>query len=411
MCASYANLISFLIILVGQSSSIIWAQNPDHLSMHMDFRDTMVYIEASYRSTSMVDRDSVYFLLNPEYELDTIQSTGLKSYGITQKEGIPLPFYRLEFNGNINDTEVLEVAFTYRINLRQQNHMQSHWIELNADKLWFPNLGSFNNLLTYDVSIVNFPKTYRLITHTDAQVTQEKDQLIIRKDTPWYEVLLLAGRAMKEWTYDQDITMIGSEEIADSTFRSIGEKVRHSIDKLNRYFGMSDPITSFVVVLRNTDRKELGFQFNRRNMIITGTDFNDYGNLSHEIVHYWWSKADFIREPWMNESFANFSMYLVLREFDSADYERILANNRKLTQHAIPVAQASLFAPDAYPAYYHKGALHLLSLEEKIGGTTMKQLLSTCVKKNIHTTENFLVGLERLTNAEDRQFFEDLLNL
>ena len=409
MSQFFTNLFSLTVLLIVLSTSKSRAQKSDHLSMNMHFKDSTVFIEAKYQSASKVHGDSIYFLLNPEFEIDTIKSKGLMAYKITKKKGMPLPFYRLEFNEARDTSEMLAVEFKYKINLSEQNHMKSNWIELNADKLWFPNLGELNNEFTYEVTITNFPESYYLVTHTDAKVTQEKNTLTIKKDTPWYEVLVLAGKDLKEWEYDQNITLIGSQEIADSTFQSIGKKVKNSVDMLNGYFGMSDPITSFKVVLRNTSRGELGFQFNRGNLIITGTDFNDYGNLSHEIAHYWWSKANFVIEPWMNESFANYSMYQVFKEFDSENYERLLASNRELSKNAIPVASASLFAADSYMSYYHKGAIHLIDLEEKIGSELMRHLLSSCIEKNIKTTEDFLQELEKLANIENRNFFEGLL--
>ena len=72
-------------------------------------------------------------------------------------------------------------------------------------------------------------------------------------------MFIFAGKDLKEWEYDQNITLIGSHEIADSTFQSIGKKVKNSIDLLNGYFGMADPITSFKVVLRNTAEMRLAF--------------------------------------------------------------------------------------------------------------------------------------------------------
>ncbi len=409
MTQSFTYPFSLILLLLALSASKSWAQKSDHLSMNMHFKDSTVYIEAKYQSASKVIGDSIYFLLNPGFEIDTIKSKDLMSYRITQKKGMPLPFYRLEFNEARDSSEMLAVELKYKINLSEQNHMKSDWIELNADKLWFPNLGEINNEFTYEVTITNFPEAYHLVTHTDVKVTQEKNTFVIKKDNPWYEVFVMAGKDMKEWAYDQNIILIGSQEIADSTFQSIGEKVKNSIDMLNGHFGMSDPITSFKVVLRNTNRDELGYQYNRGDMIITGTDFNDYGNISHEIAHYWWSKANFINEPWMNESFANYSMYLVLNEFDPEDYQRLVARNRELSKNAIPVASASLFATDSYNSYYHKGAINLIDLEEKIGSELMRLLISSCVEKGINTTDNFLQELEKLTNKENRNFFEGLL--
>jgi hypothetical protein len=404
-----SKLLFFTTLLLVLCASNTRAQKSDHLSMNIQIEDSIMFIEATYRSPSIISTDSIYFLLNPGYALDTIESKRLKSYKITQKKGIPLPFFRLELNETADSTEMLVVEFKYTIDLSQQNHMKSDWIELNADKLWYPNLGALNNAFTYEVTITDFPESYHLITHTDAKITFGDNRLTIKKETPWYEVLLLAGKDLKECEYDQNIRLVGSQEIAEATVQSIGKKVKESIDLLNGYFGMSDPISSFKVVLRNTGRSELGFQFNRRDMIVTGTDFNDYGNLSHEIAHYWFSKADFIREPWMNESFANYGMYLVLKEFNPEDYEKVLSRNRELAKNTIPVAGASLFEANSYASYYHKGALHLISLENKIGPELMRQLLTSCVAKKIRTTEGFLEELEKLTNKENRNFFERLL--
>jgi hypothetical protein len=411
MIHPFSKLITSIVFLVGLTFSGLWAQKPDHLSISMNFKDSTVYIDAQYKTVSKEKVDSIYFLLNPGFELDTIKSKGLNSYKIVQKDGVPLPFWLLNYSDGIDENEEIVAEFKYKINLSGENHMKSNWIELNADKLWFPNFNALNNEFSYDVSITNFPETYTFISHPDAKITRDENQITIRKDTPWYEVLILAGRDMSVWNYDENITLTGSENIADSTLQSIGVKVKNSIDLLNESFGKSDPIRSFSVVLRNTNRKELGYQFNRKNMIVTGTDFNDYGNLSHEIAHFWWSRANFIDEPWINESFANYSMYLVLKEYDIEDYKKLMAKNREIAKNAIPVINASLFAEDSFNSYYHKGALHLISLEDKIGPELMRKLLSACVEKRIKTTETFLDELEELTNKEQRNFFEDLLKM
>jgi len=403
-------LIHLVIFLTGLNLVAVWAQKPDHLSMIMVFKkDSTVQINAKYQTVLQEKVDSIYFILNPSVELDTIISKDLKAYKIVQKEEMLIPLWCLKYNNSIEANEELLVEFQYKINLSQQNHLKSNWIELNVDKLWFPNLNALNNEFSYDISIIDFPKSYHLLTHPDAIVDMEGNQIHILKETPWYEVLILAGNRMKEWRFDDNISLVGNETIADSIFQSIGNKVKNSIDLLNTTFGKSDAISSFQVVLRNTNRKEIGFQFNRRNMIITGPDFNDYGNLSHEIAHYWWSKANFIDEPWMNESFANYSMYLVLRSFDFENYKTILDKTHEKADNAIPVIDAKLFVKDSYNSYYHKGALHLLSLEEKIGIETMNKLLSSCVKNKINSTEGFLIELEKLTNKEQRDFFENLI--
>ena len=162
--------------------------------------------------------------------------------------------------------------------------------------------------------------------------------------------------------------------------------------------------------MRNTTSDELGYQTARKNMIITGPDFNSYSNLSHEVAHYWWSDADFIEEPWMNESFANYSMYLVEEEFNPTQYPNLLERYKKQAEKAPPVASATLFSENSYPSYYIKGSILLKELEKKIGRKKMMTLLKARIKKNINTTEGFLTEIEKTFGPDTREYFGALLN-
>ena len=396
------------LLLANLAPSDLAAQESDHLSMRLAFQDSILQVQASYKSGNVIEGGRAYFMLNPGFEIDTMVSRGLLSYALVQREDIPFPLWELRFE-DVSDTAKLEVAFTYRIDLKRQNHLRSDWIELNADKMWFPNRDKMNNAFSYDIAIWDFPDNYQLITHTDATVSRIGNQIYIKKEAPWYEVLLLAGKAMKTQKYTEAIQLIGNREIPDSSYHSIGSKVANSIGVLNSYFGKTDTIGSFRVVLRNTSREELGFQFNRRNLIVTGTDFNDYGNLAHEIAHYWWSDANFIQEPWLNESFANFGMYLVLRKFEPGKYKRLLTKHAEIAEKAIPLDDASLFAENAYPSYYYKGAILLTRLEEKIGEQDMKRLLNTYLSSDERTTQRFLDLLEAQSGRQIRTFLKNMM--
>ena len=92
MIHSYVRLIASIAFLVGLVSSDLSAQNSDHLSLNLIFKDSIVDVNATYQAIFNEKVDSVFFLLNPAFELDTIKSKGLKSYKVTQKEGMPLNF-------------------------------------------------------------------------------------------------------------------------------------------------------------------------------------------------------------------------------------------------------------------------------------------------------------------------------
>jgi hypothetical protein len=402
-------LISLLSFLLSLSSTGLKSQSIDHLSMMIDIDHSTLKVKAQYQAFALTETDSIYFLLNPGFELKHIEAPGLSAYQLSQKQDRPFPFWCLKFDHTFQIGEEVNIEFEYQFDLIEQNHLKSNWIELSVDKLWFPNHNDMDNKFTYDVAISNFPEHYTIISHTDAEITKKQDQIFIKKQTPWAEVLILAGADMKTWKPSDSLTIYAKASLSDSTLHSISKKVKHSIDFLNEEFGKSNPINTFTVVLRNTSAKELGYQFNRKNMIVTGVDFNNYADLSHEIAHYWWSDADFINEPWMNESFANYSMYLVLEKYTPDGYRKLFDRYRKRSEHAIPVMQAKLFTPDSYDSYYVKGSVLLKELEEKIGKDKLTVLLARRVEKNINSTTGFLEELEKLTDRKTRNFFEEIL--
>lgn len=386
------------------------AQETDHLSMQLRFQDSLLHVEAEYRVATSSLADTVYFMLNPGFALESITGNGLQSYERVQRPGRPIPYWALHFERPLPGAGAINLRFRYTIDLVGQNHLSSDWIELNADKLWFPNRNDLDNLFTYEVRIEGFPADYTLIGYPGVQIVEAGERTEMRNESPAYEVLLLAGKDLRVWDGGDHIRFHAGRQISDAILESMHLKVRNTVDFLNRTQGGADPIDSLTVLLRNTSREELGFQFNRGTLIVTGPEFDDYGNLSHEIAHYWWSGADFMNEPWMNESFANYAMYSVLRKFDPEDFERLRERNRERSAQAIPVSEASLFAPDSYTSFYHKGAIHLLELEETIGQDRMQALLSACIGKDIHETAAFLQELERQTNPETRRNFEAMLN-
>ena len=381
----------------------------DQLTLTGTFQDSTLHVQATCTLTVPATADSLLFLLNPGVALDTILAPGLVNYALAQRPDRPFPYWQLNFAEPVAEGTALEVTFDYTLDLAGQNHMRSAWIELNTDKLWFPNPYDINHPFTYSATLKELPAGYTFLGHQDAEFVKIGNTLTIKQPNTTFEVLVVGGADLRTYGYDDELQLIAHTRTSDSTLQAMGKIVRTTIDFLNGEHGSAQPIEEFTVLLRNTPRSELGYQYNRTNLILTGEDFNDYANLSHEIAHFWWQHANFIEEPWMNESFANYSMHRVMREFDPERGERIIKRTEEATAEAIPVAEAWLFAEGAYPSYYHKGGLLLLDLEEKIGVETMDALLTKLVAEEISTTEGFLAALEAATGATTRAEFEKKL--
>ena len=102
---------------------------------------------------------------------------------------------------NINTVFKIKMCYT----LKTTNHIKSNWIELNTDKLWFPNYNDLDNKFTWTVEIENLYKDYSIASYTYDEKNKQKtlinapSTLLLEQNIPVAEVYLLMARNMKLW--------------------------------------------------------------------------------------------------------------------------------------------------------------------------------------------------------------------
>lgn len=111
----------------------------------------------------------------------------------------------------------------------------------------------------------------------------------------------------------------------------------------------------------------------------------------------------------MNESFANYSMFLVQEAFVPEQYSKLFNRYTEIAKDAPPVSTATLFSENSYNSYYTKGAILLKELEQKIGKDKMLTWLELMIKKDVKTTKEALDLLEATTDNSTRLFMEELM--
>lgn len=142
---------------------------------------------------------------------------------------------------------------------------------------------------------------------------------------------------------------------------------------------------------------------------------NDYRGLlkyaAHELGHFWWCRGSVTTwEDWLNESFAEYSSLLFLREFYGPDaYTEFLQDYQKEAEKAPAIWGLDRNDQAAHVVLYKKGALLLGGLESKIGKETFGRFLATLVERKVGSTEQLLATLEYLTSKPIRDSFEQSL--
>lgn len=405
-------------ILAFQLFTFSLCAQSDHLQLELVFQqDSTLSVTANYTIQNRTD-DSVYFILNPGIQPLSISAEGLASQQMAPKEGRPFPFWLLLFeNSGSNKSET--VSFSYSIDLKLMNHIASNWIELNVDKLWFPNLDDLDHEFTWEANIVGLYDGYSLMsyqTKEDSFIPQvmlnPEGSIQLKNMDPTPEVFIMAGANMQLWTApnrEEKTQLFVSKEESDSTLQIIGQRTNEIIEYFN---GILDtkPIGDYLLVLRNTKPGEISFLQSRGNILLGNTFASGYASLSHEVAHFWWSRSDFINEPWMNESFANYSMLLYLEKVDSLQFTKQWKRIQEGSANGGSIRSSTTFDPNGMATYYFKGTKLLWELDQQIGREAFLDLLVSRVEKQLNSTDAFLELLKNSHGENIRSSFEASLD-
>jgi hypothetical protein len=126
--------------------------------------------------------------------------------------------------------------------------------------------------------------------------------------------------------------------------------------------------------------------------------------LAHEISHLWWRGAQTTDwQDWLNESFAEMSALMVLRdEFGERVYEDWLARYRKASEGMPPIRGLDRDDENAYTTLYRKGPVVLAELEKSVGREAFLRFLRARIEREAVTTEACLDILGRVISMEAR---------
>lgn len=403
------------LFLITNTYGIAKSHSPfDNIDLTLNFQKEILFIKAAYtHHWTTTDTDSIFFLFNTSYPIQKINCEGYISHQVTNKKGDPFSYLLIQIDRNKIKGKSTVFEFDYSIDLKKQNHLSSNWIELSLDKFWYPCYNGLGIRFTSTMHISNIPLDYTLYSYPHALFTyKNNDAITIVNNKPWYDVLLMAGKCMKEWAINDtslSIKFYAAQYQPDSIITSMHQKVKDIISVYNSSFAAKAPIKNLSILLRNTKREEIGYQFYRPGLVVSGADFDSYGNLAHEIAHHWWLNADILNGQWLNEGFANYSMLLVLDKYDTTKRNNILTSYKKNSNGKGSVVGSTVFAANAYERYYYKPTVILWDLDRKIGRVKMMHLLAERIRVKADTEESVLKLVQQIAGKSiESYFFEQL---
>ena len=285
----------------------------------------------------------------------------------------------------------------------------NEWLQIGFYNAWFP----------VDLNSKKATSKIRLSIDKDYKVSSSglvsKKGGIWEITQPWYayDNVIIAAKNLKTKQAVKDNTTIETvyTDFPEDDIASIIETSQNVLD----YFGQiypkqDDAYIKFVVKNSATG----GGGYNRKNFIslrIKNYGLSTQKTIAHEVAHFWATGADATSwEDWLNESFAEYSALLYIRDkVSNEEFKNQITKYKGYAKDAPAIWDFNRSSDDAYVVLYLKGAVILHELENKIGSKKFIEILKLKTTKGIKNTNEFLNLLEQETSKTTRNWLETAL--
>lgn len=282
-------------------------------------------------------------------------------------------------------------------------------VELTIDSFWLPVDAGFRGFFTTDLT-VDVGAPWRAVAN--GEVIPEPSGARIINSGPSLDIAFTLAPGFRV-SGQEGYTLFDLRDHDEGTDRLIAA-ADFCFDYLNARFGALDPLprASFVIHRRSESA------YNRR-AYITLTDISDTPDdrltqfVCHELAHHWSAGADFMTvENWLNESFAEYTGVMALRERygEAAFLYRMNGFRDQVAGQALP----PVWVPGAtdrgpYLVNYRAGPIALWHLETYLGRPAFHRFITRYMVDGIDTTPDLLAMLEDVAGHEARDWFENRL--
>lgn len=391
-------------------------------SYNMDVKINVEQKKLDVKGTLLIDfenQDSITFYLWRNTTMTSITNDNKEvAFTFDTLKPLPLPFIAnagklVVANPNKgNETQSIQIEYCCDM---QQNMVgfgktfTEEWIEMGYYSAWYP----VNKEGGYFISETR--------VYADEEINISGSGLVKKQDSCWlmtqawesFDILIVASKDLKTKKIESGNISVETvyATFPETDIDSVVETFNDVLEFYNSRFGNQDGEVYLKFIIDPTEG--MG-GYGRKNLIrLKASNFSNYFKLgiAHELSHSWWLKGDAKSwEDWLNESFAEYSMLLYLRERMSKDlYNETLERYRQNSESMPAIWGIERSSENAYTTLYEKGSLLLVALEQKLGEDQMAIFLRLLIDTSIDNTADYLTALEEFSSKELRAWFESEL--
>jgi hypothetical protein len=312
--------------------------------------------------------------------------------------------------------EILNIEFSYQGKITQwpswsANVIGADWVEMGLYFPWYP---SVYGLFTYSVSVEIEPdyKVFAL-----GQSTEKGNKKVFKTEFPVDDFIICAAKELtiRETKLLNRSFQIVNCTLSEATVDSIQADIEDCYRLFSSWFG---EIQVHDMCLVASKRAHGGGYSRKGGLFLGGLSDSNYVSermdhvlyLGHEIAHFWWNGAAGDWEDWLNESYAEYSALLLIREFRSKEeFNSRLNVKRDEGKNTPPIWGMSRSDPSAEQVLYGKGAVLLSELEERIGHDRFLKLCQARINMKANNTPDLLTLISDIGGKETADWFEQSL--
>jgi hypothetical protein len=316
----------------------------------------------------------------------------------------------------LNKGDVLNIEFSYQGKITQwpswsANVIGADWVEMGLYFPWYP---SISDQFTYKVSVDIEPE---FNVFAIGKSTEKDNKKVFETDFPVSDFIICASKdlTIRETQLLNQSFQIVNSSLSEAIVDSIQTDIEDFYLSFSNWFGKIKVQDMCLVI----SKREKGGGYSRKGgLFLGGMSDSSYLNkridyvkyIAHEISHFWWSGAPGNWEDWLNESFAEFSALILIRELHSKEeYNSRIKIKIDESKNTPPIWGISRNDTQATKVFYSKGVVLLSELEQKIGNKKFLELCRARIDKKVNNTKNFLNLLSNIGGKEISAWFEQSL--
>jgi hypothetical protein len=414
----------------------IQSDKPNHYQLAAYLDPPEGFLEASADlsfSAPSSGAQSAQFYLHRQLSVNEVRGPLVSEFRFDQAAPGPAPWIpeggtlHISFMRPLLEGEKISLHIDYSGTISEwpawsANVITEEWVEIGLYLPWFPYNFDEYGPFTFDVNLA-IDSAYEVRGY--GPTVRTEDGWFFERPVPTNDIVVVASKDLETTRIESEgrFVQLHHPGLADSVTTNVAGSAMLVLSTYSDWFGEADEVELTLIA----SKRELGGGYARPGLIVLTrlnqlsapehrSDFLRF--VGHETGHLWWTGAPTNSwEDWLNESFAEYSALLFLREeLGEDEFQTRLARKRDAISGISPIwdfersdISTEQKRNEVEQALYAKGPVLLNELAERLGHTSFIRWCRALVSQHIKTTDAALAALRDQEGTETGEWFEELL--